>query len=126
MLPDFCKFLHLMFVFHFLSLRPCILSTLSILFAYISSVLTVSFNRIKQIQQLYQFLHIQFHWPRCCQLKLSEKSGKIYTTGKHLFCSIPMHCILSRKFSGSNSSVKSICNPITLIVSIYMVNTIFP
>ena len=31
-------------------------------FAYISSVLTFSFNGIKQIQQLYQFLHIQFHW----------------------------------------------------------------
>ena len=45
---------------HFPSLRPCILSTLSIHYAYISSVLTVSFNGIKQIQQLYQFLHIHF------------------------------------------------------------------
>ena len=54
-----------------------------------------------------------------CQLNLYEKSGKIYTTGKHfsglpimtvatiltrdstyLFCSIQMHCILSWKSSG--------------------------
>ena len=86
----------------------------------IYSIISISFNfdSILDIIDCYQSL--------CCQLDLSDKSGKIYTTGKHLFCSIPMHCILSRKFSGSNSSVKSICNPITLIVSIYMVNTIGP
>ena len=145
MLLDFCKFLHRIFVLHFPFLRPCILSTLSIQYANISSVLTVSFNGIKQIQQIYQFLHIQFHWSRCYQLNLSERSGKIYTTGKHfsglpimtvatiltcdstyLVCSIRMHCILSWKSSGSNSSVKSICNSITLIGSICMVHTIFP
>ena len=63
---DFCCFLYCTFVLHFPSLRPCILSTRSIHYAYISSVLTVSFNGIrqtnKQIKQLYQFLHIQFHW----------------------------------------------------------------
>ena len=60
MLLDFCGFLYCIFALHFPSLRPCILSTLSIHYAYISSVLTVSFNGIKQIQQLYQFLHIHF------------------------------------------------------------------
>ena len=96
-----------------------------------------SITSINLIETIYSTISISFNFDsildiidcyqsQCCQLDLSDKSGKIYTTGKHLFCSIPMHCILSRKFSGSNSSVKSICNPITLIVSIYMVNTIFP
>ena len=68
MLLDFCGFLYCIFVLHPSSLRPCILSTRSIQYAYISSVLTVSFNGIrqtnKQIKQLYQFLHIviKFHW----------------------------------------------------------------
>ena len=61
MLLDFCGFLYCIFALHFPSLRPCILSTLSIHYAYISSVLTVSFNGIKQIQQLYQFLHIHLN-----------------------------------------------------------------
>ena len=99
---------------------PLVPSLQLIFLETIYSIISISFNfdSILDIIDCYQ--------SQCCQLNLSEKSGKIYTTGKHLFCSIPMHCILSRKFSGSNSSVKSICNPITLIVSIYMVNTIFP
>ena len=209
---------------HFPTLPPCIQSTLLIQNAYIPSVLTVSFNGIrqtnKQIKQLYQFWHIQFHWfhhfnyfwlkpsiPQfpCPQFNHSnqyctpfsifigttnsnsfinsidainlivfissiptvrsisfnfdsilditdcyhsyrcgftqQKSWKIYTTGKHFSQLVVMTvatiltCDSTYLFffhsvalypSGSNSSVKSICNSISLIRSIYMVNTIFP
>ena len=88
-----------------------------------------SINLINLIEIIYSTISISFNFDsildiidcyqsQCCQLDLSDKSGKIYTTGKHLFCSIPMHCILSRIFSGSNSSVKSICNSITIMGSI--------
>ena len=120
----------------------------------ISSICSI--NSITLIETIYLIISISFNFDsildiidcyqsQCCQLNLSAKSGKNYTTGKHfsglpimtvatiltcdstyLFCSIQMHCILSWKSFGSNSSVKSICNSITLIGSIYMVNSIFP
>ena len=114
-------YFYCIFVLHFPSLWPCILSTLSIQFAYISSVLTVSFNGSSSInsytfssigsitsnnliETIYSIISISFNFDsildiidcyqsQCCQLNLSEKSGKIYTTLKHLFCSIP--CIVS-------------------------------
>ena len=42
--------------------KCCIFFLLYIQYAYISTDLTVSFNGIKQIQQLYLFLHNQFHY----------------------------------------------------------------
>ena len=112
------------------------------LIGIIYTLISISFN-FDSILDIIDCYHSQ----RCqlTQPNLSEKSWKIYTTVKHfsrlpiltfvtiltcdstyLFCSIRMHCILSRKSSGSNSSVKPFCKSITLIGSIFMVNTIFP
>ena len=108
MLLDFCGFLYCIFALHFPSLRPCILSTLSIHYAYISSVLTVSFNGIKQIQQLYQFLHIQFNWFHRFN----------WFDGNHLFHNL--HAL-----SSTIPSSNAFCIPISLVLQILTV-LIFP
>ena len=55
----------------------------------IYSIISISFNidSILDIIDCYQ--------SQCCQLNISAKSGKNYTTGKHGNCFVPFQCILS-------------------------------